>query len=43
MKCDHCGKNYSPDCDYRQGRCPQHPPLIVLRNIINLVKKVLRG
>ncbi len=28
MKCKTCGKTYSSDCDWRQGRCPHHPPLI---------------
>ena len=28
MKCNVCRKNYSPSCDYKQGRCPLHPPLI---------------
>ena len=28
MKCEICGKEYSPDCDYRQGRCPHRPPLL---------------
>lgn len=28
MKCKTCRKEYSPDCDYNQGRCPHHPPLI---------------
>ena len=28
MKCDTCGKEYSADCDYKQGRCPHHPPMI---------------
>lgn len=28
MKCETCNKEYSPDCDYNQGRCPHHPPLI---------------
>jgi len=23
--CKTCGKNYTPECDYRQGRCPHHP------------------
>lgn len=27
MKCDTCNKEYSPDCDWQQGRCPHHPPL----------------
>ena len=28
MKCKTCNKDYSPDCDYNQGRCPHHPSLI---------------
>ena len=28
MKCTLCNKDYSPDCDYNQGRCPQHPPTL---------------
>ena len=28
MKCDVCKKEYSPDCDHLQGRCPHHPPLL---------------
>ena len=28
MKCDICKKEYSPDCDFQQGRCPHHPPMI---------------
>ena len=27
-KCVICRKEYSPDCDYNQGRCPHHPPII---------------
>jgi hypothetical protein len=27
MKCNTCNKDYSPDCDWQQGRCPLHPPL----------------
>lgn len=26
--CTVCNKQYSPDCDYNQGRCPHHPPMI---------------
>lgn len=29
-KCFVCNKEYSPSCDYKQGRCPNHPPLIKL-------------
>ena len=28
MKCSTCGQDYSPECNYRQGRCPHHPPMI---------------
>ena len=28
MKCNTCNKEYDPKCDYRQGRCPHHLPLI---------------
>lgn len=28
MTCNTCGQPYRPDCDYRQGRCPHHPPMI---------------
>lgn len=28
MKCETCKKEYSPKCDYRQGRCPHHPKLL---------------
>ena len=28
MKCETCNKEYSPDCDYKQGRCPHRPPLL---------------
>jgi hypothetical protein len=32
-QCNVCKKEYSPRCDYRQGRCPHHPSLI--GNIMN--------
>ena len=28
MKCTVCRKEYSPDCDYNQGRCPHHRPML---------------
>ena len=28
MKCNICRKDYTPECDYNQGRCPHHPPMI---------------
>lgn len=51
MNCEVCNKEYSPDCNYRQGRCPHHPPLInmdehtpnpKLHKQISLVKSGLR-
>jgi len=33
MKCTTCRQEYSPKCDYRQGRCPLHPPIIQLKKI----------
>jgi hypothetical protein len=26
--CTICNKEYTPLCDYKQGRCPHHPPLL---------------
>ncbi len=28
MTCKTCGKEYSITCDWNQGRCPNHPPMI---------------
>jgi len=28
MKCTICRKDYTPACDYQQGRCPHHKPMI---------------
>lgn len=28
MKCNTCRKEYSANCDYQQGRCPHHRPMI---------------
>lgn len=28
MKCSTCRQEYSPLCDWNQGRCPLHPPYI---------------
>lgn len=30
-KCNTCRKEYTPDCDYKQGRCPHHPPMIEIQ------------
>ena len=29
--CTICNKEYSPLCDYKQGRCPHHPPLLSIQ------------
>jgi len=39
MKCTTCRKEYSPACDYRQGRCPHHPAILDL----GLAKKQVRS
>ena len=28
MTCKTCNRPYSLQCDWRQGRCPHHPPLL---------------
>ena len=33
MNCKTCGKPYTSDCDWRQGRCPHVPPLINLEKL----------
>jgi hypothetical protein len=38
MKCKVCNKDYQQNCDFRQGRCPQHPPLLNISTFINLIK-----
>lgn len=50
MNCNICNKEYSPECDYNQGRCPHHPPLINIQPkdtskghfYVSLVKSGLR-
>ena len=37
MKCDTCGEKYSLKCDFNQGRCPHHPPVME----ISSTKKIL--
>jgi len=49
-KCTICNKKYTPLCDYNQGRCPHHPPMITIQPkdtskghfYVSLVKSVLR-
>ena len=47
MKCDLCKKEYSPTCDYNQGRCPLHPPYINphsmrFLNLANFIKRLFK-
>ncbi len=28
MKCNTCHKEYNAACDWNQGRCPLHPPMM---------------
>ena len=50
MTCKTCGKEYTPECDYKQGRCPHHPPMINIQPkdtskghfYVSLVKSALR-
>jgi hypothetical protein len=50
MKCQLCHKDYSPSCDYQQGRCPHHKPMINIQPkdtsrghfYVSLVKSILR-
>jgi len=30
-KCNTCRKEYTPNCDYNQGRCPHHKPMIEIQ------------
>lgn len=49
-KCNTCHNPYSPDCDWNQGRCPNHPPTIKIQPkdtskghfYVSLVKSGLR-
>lgn len=45
IKCDYCMKDVSPDCDWRQGRCPYREPMITdyhkrFYNLIEFFKKL---
>jgi len=50
MQCNTCRKEYSPECDYNQGRCPNHKPMIEIQPkdtsrghfYVSLVKSFLR-
>jgi hypothetical protein len=48
--CKVCDKPYSPDCDWQQGRCPHHPPLLNIQPrdtspghfYVSIVKSMIR-
>jgi len=31
IKCHVCRKTYTPECDFQQGRCPHHEPMIEIQ------------
>ena len=46
-RCKHCGQYYTPDCDWRQGRCPHRPSYVDIYrtrfyNLIITIKKLFR-
>jgi hypothetical protein len=50
MKCNTCNQEYSPECDYQQGRCPHRIPLLNIQPkdtsrghfYVSLVKSAIR-
>ena len=50
MKCETCRSEITPDCDWRQGRCPHKKPMIEIQPkdtsrghfYVSLVKSFLR-
>jgi len=50
IKCAVCSKDYTPECDFNQGRCPHHPPMLNIQPkdtskghfYVSLVKSGLR-
>lgn len=46
--CSLCKKEYSPLCDWQQGRCPLHPAIINSHSMrfikfLNFIKKLLKN
>jgi hypothetical protein len=33
IDCKTCGREYNPECDYRQGRCPHHSAMFEFTTI----------
>jgi hypothetical protein len=50
MKCNTCNQEYTPECNYNQGRCPHHPPLLNIQPkdtskghfYVSIVKSIVR-
>jgi hypothetical protein len=45
-KCSVCRKEYTPTCDFLQGRCPHHPAMIstkVVQTRFNNIIKFFKG
>lgn len=41
-KCNTCHNPYRPDCDWNQGRCPNHPPIINISKIFSKIKETFK-
>ena len=50
IKCAVCRKDYTPECDFNQGRCPHHPPMLNIQPrdtskghfYVSIVKSIIR-
>ena len=50
IKCAVCRKDYTPECNFNQGRCPHHPPMLNIQPrdtskghfYVSLVKSTIR-
>jgi E3 ubiquitin-protein ligase DOA10 len=41
IKCKICRQEYSFLCDYNQGRCPHHPPIIDVACLQQKISKLI--
>jgi hypothetical protein len=41
IDCKTCGREYSPMCEYQQGRCPYHPAMINLSAVKTRFTKLI--
>ena len=50
IKCAVCRKDYTPECNFNQGRCPHHPPMLNIQPkdtskghfYVSIVKSIIR-